>query len=202
VEGLADCTEVAPLEIACSPDGAAVQIEGEQFQSEASCPFSEDVAAGDYEIEISAEGYQPWSEQINVVPVDGARVEVELEEAMVVEELDHEVDGVHWSTPVSYGAIGAGVLMLAGGGFMDYRAGNRATQIAEARDEDDLARVEELEGAAGSARFANIGLYAGGGLLLVGGVALFLIDFSPSEDVDGRVSLGLTPRGISATLTW
>ncbi len=202
VEGLGDCTEMAPLEIACEPEGAELRIEGDGFEQEGACPFFEEVAAGDYQVEIWAQGFESWSDQISVRPMEGASLEIRLEEPMIVEELEDDVDGMHWSSPVSFGAMGVGVLMLAGGGILDYQAGSRAVQLAEARDDGDLARVDELESSAASARVANIGLYAGGALFLAGGLALYFLDFSPSDDIDGGLSLGISPTGISATLNW
>ena len=92
--------------------------------------------------------------------------------------------------------------MVVGGGVLDYRAGSRAAEMAQARDERDGTRVDELESSAQSARMANIGLYAGGGLLIASGLVLFLIDFSGDVGEGKNLSLRLSPGGIGASFSW
>ncbi len=189
-----DCVEMATLRVRCEPDDAELQIDGERHD----CPFEDDVAVGNYQIEVSAEGFETHSESVAVEANSVADTEI----ALMVQEVDEP--STNWVPIASYSAVGAGALMLAGGGFLDYRAGARSTEIAEAQQEGDMARIEELEASASSARTANALLYVGGLSLVAGGVALLILDPGASESAnDGSTfSLGLSPTGISTTLRW
>lgn len=202
LEQLEDCVEMVLLSVECSPDHARLVIRGDEVDEKVDCPFEGEVVAGPLEVRAEADDYEESIEHIELEPGDDPQLTMTLEQ--VVEEVEPvDDDGDGWVPYASFGAMGAGVLMLAGGGLLDRRAGQRASEMAEARDAGDQQRIDELESDASTARKANIALYAGGLTLLASGVALQFIDFGSTapEDEPG-LSMDFGPGSVSARIQW
>lgn len=184
-----ECVEMAPLNIDCTPADAVLHIDGEP----ADCPFDDDVAAGQRSIEVTADGFETHTETIDVVPAEITETTI----ALAPEEV--EPPPTDWVNIASYGAMGTGAAMLVGGGLLDYRAGSRSTEIAQAQQEGDFDRIHELEQSASTARTANAILYAGGLAFVAGGLVLQFVDFGSSDTGDDNAgfAVGLGPSGIS-----
>lgn len=187
-----DCQEVAALRIDCQPAEVSLRLDGQPI----SCPFEEDVLVGDHPVEASAQGFEDHASTITVVPEEVTEVRITLDPVEV------EPPSGGWATYVSYGAMGAGALMLAGGGMLDYRAGARSTEIAQAQQQGDFDRIAELESSASTAKLTTAILYVSGVALLGGGIALQFIDLSSSDEDSSGFAVDLSPGGISTTFRW
>ncbi len=191
-EARQDCAETATLRVRCEPASTELRIDGEMVE----CPFEGEVEAGEVGINASADGFQTHSEVLIAKPHET----VESSISLVTEEIDEPPSD--WLSLASYGALGLGSVMLLGGAVVDYRAGSRSTEIAQAQNEGNHERVLELESDASSARKLNAFLYLGGLTFVGGGLVLQLLDFGDSESGEPGFALGLTPRGVSTSITW
>lgn len=78
--GLLDaCVETVFLEIQCSPQEARLEIEGQDWLEELSCPYAEDTTVETVVITARAEGYAPATKEVVLAPGVDRSVSFELE---------------------------------------------------------------------------------------------------------------------------
>ena len=197
-EATDDCIEHARLDVECSPPNASLRLEDRTVD----CPYTEDVAVGDFEFEAIADGHESQFETITVDRGEINRVAIELS-PKVADDPDSSID---WLPIATWSTVGIGSALLIGGGVSDYRAGRRTTLAARAHDEGDDDRVAELEAEADSARTRTMVLYGLGGGLLVAGLTAHFIDVESllAGDTEGSAdySLRVGPTAISTVVRW
>lgn len=191
-EAREDCVETATLRVSCEPASTQLRIDGDSVD----CPFEGEVEAGEVGLTASADGFESHSETLILEPHEVMDTRVTL----VAEEIEEPPSD--WVPMASYGAIGLGSVMLLSGGVVDYRAGSRSTEIAQAQNAGDQQRLQELESDASSARKLNAILYLGGLTFVGGGLALQFLDIGGSDNDAADFAFGLTPTGFATTLRW
>lgn len=197
-EATDDCTQMADLQIECSPTETTLRIEEAADGPELDCPFDGDVQTGDIEIKAEAPDHVATVETVHVDADGPNRHNIDL---MHVDD-DSDLD---WAPVATWGTIGVGSALLAGGLVSDYRTGRRIEAAAEARDDGDYERLDELESDADSARTRTAVLYGTGGLLVATGVTLQLIGVDAifgGDDETDTASLDVGPGSISTTWRW
>lgn len=198
---LEDCVAMAHLSVSCTPGEARLFVEGDDGEEQVDCPFDGDVVAGTWKARATAPDHEEIAKTIELQEGEDRQVQLVLEKSLDIDVA--QKGGADWMSLAAYGAMGTGAALLVGGGLLDRRAGQRVTEMAEARDEGDLSRVEQLESDARSARITNIALYAGGLTLIAGGVALYFVGGGESEMTEEPgFSLQLAPGGISTRIRW
>ncbi len=221
IQGLLDelgsCVEPGRLTVDCQPERTTIEMSGGDLEGPRiiNCPIDEDVAAGEYRLQGRAEGHQEATISVRVEEGDEIRASLRLspesEEPDSVDEPDvpevaEEPDsGRHTLNWVGMGAMGTGVLMLAGGGILDLRAGSRNDDLAAARDDGDVQRVRDLQDSASRARTATWALYGTGLAMVGGGLALTLMSFdSPDEEGLQRrgFNVEVSPSGVHLFQRW
>ena len=206
LQSLEQCVQHVHLSLRCSPPTAEVQAHGPDGRiTGVDCSFSEDRPVGEYRFRFSAPDHENLEHNRTLTGTDDVVIEVELQPAPSYAEVEPPPETARWPKVLSFGAMAAGVGLIAGGGIVDYRAGQRASQLADARDAGDIDQVRSLQSSASSARYANIALYGIGATFLLGGIAMMAWDFdAPSSDETASLSveLGLSPGGISTLVRW
>lgn len=224
---LDECVEHVDVVIECQPDSATVHLEGADIDDDFACPYTARLPVDTLVIRVEADGYEPVEEELSLQPgVDEALEYVlvpveedEEEDAVAVDDREDDAVAVdeqvqpppadqvepespRWPTILGISAMGVGAAMVAGGGLIDYGARSRLTELAEARDDGDIERVENLQSSASDRQLIAGALYGGGAAFLVGGLVLNLIDFSSSPDDESGVSFRVNPTGISTLWRW
>ncbi len=219
LDELGECVEPGRMHVECVPESTTVEMSGGDLEGPRimNCPIAEDVSAGEYRLQGRADGYRDATISVQVREGEEIRAQlrlsedVEPEEEPSVAELDTPSgdeapeEGRHRLNHVGWASMGAGALMIAGGGLMDLRSSGRRDDLLDARDEGDVERVESLQSSASRSRGLTLGFYGVGAALLGTGVALTIIDFGEEEGGEGharRATIELGPGHISTRLRW
>lgn len=196
-EARTDCTQMAILQIECAPDETTLRIQDADV-TDAACPFEGDVPTGELEVEAEAADHVGVVETVAVDREGPNRHQFDL---MHVDE----ASGPDWAPVATWGTMGVGGALLVGGLISDYRTGNRIEEAAQARDDGDYQRLEQLESDADSARTRTALLYTGGGLLMAGGLALHLVGVDTlfgDEPDQGAATLEVGPGTVRTIVRW
>lgn len=203
-DALTDCVTLSPLRVRCNPPTATVRVRGVGVDEVLTCPISQDFPVGEYQLHVSAEGYHPGAFPAEVDPDDGSTTAVALAAAPEPVGPQDEPEAVAMMDYAGYAALGVGTAMVLGGAILDSRAGNRASEIAQARDAADWTRVDELEAAGSSARNTTLFLYIGGAAFITTGAILTFVDFdsTPDDDLGAGLRWQVSPTGVAAHFRW
>ncbi len=198
------------LRVSVNVPGATVSLSGRNLGK---TPLqSQTVEAGAYQLEISAEGYEPWLEPVTVEKDTVTELSITLvPRDGVPKPIPAETRGTpSW---VGWTLIGSGVAMAGGGAGVFMLAKDEADALGrryavvegEANDNEE-AYLDEFDRKVVPLNALSTGLFIGGGALVVTGAVLLLVD--PEEPMPAAPnnafvpSFGVGPDHVHVGGTW
>lgn len=173
LEGLESCVGYGELAVECSAAEAEVELvpaAGGQAVSGV-CPGSWQLPEGEYALIARREGMEDERRQVRVVEGETKREFVQFVEPMVLVDPipGAESGGTHWGVYAGVGAVGVGAVLTTIALISDAGAGDRLVELQKLEQQGNAKLFAERSSENESIRTRNIGLYAGGAALLLGG---------------------------------
>ena len=207
LETIGDCPVDGRLAVECTPSDALITVElrdGGRSIKEAPCPVRWTVPPGDYTVVGTGEDRSTDRRDVSIAPNEMTRTSLTL-----ISPGDDIADDrsapTHWSQYASYGALGAGTLLVSIAGISDRNAPRRLQELRNARDAGDQAAIDQWTEHNASIRRRNFILYGSGAALLIGGGAALTWNLmgGPDSQQDQPVfGLQATPTEIQLRLKW
>ena len=154
--------EVGGLTISCDLEGASVRLDGEPVGR---TPLDQlEVAAGSHQLEVTAEGYRPWSTTIEIEAGESTQLVVDL--APIDGEEEGSVDG--WVAVSAWALIGVGTGSLVAAIVVGVLSQAGLPEAPETTRQEalDILSVQEREALAANVLFGVGGAMAVGGALI------------------------------------
>lgn len=221
LQGLDKCVDSGTLVVSCSPEQAEVSIDARE---PIVCPVETDLKVGPHQIEVSAPGYEPSTQTVEIDSDQTTQVSMALRPQVVRDtggqKQVHPPEPAEpagpaepaepaWYPWVTYGSLGAGGVLVGAGLLNDIVSVGRTDEIAAAQSNGDRQQLEDLQADADASYTRSILFYSSGAVLLATGVTLHMLEFGPEGEPRWRyskaapkASIVFTGTGISTRIEW
>lgn len=209
--GLESCVEYGQLSVECSVSDVELEVaavvDGAKPASDekhvsGTCPGNWRLPEGEYTLTARADGMAEEQMKVRVVGGQTAQEYVKFQEPMSIATPEKSGGFSQWGVYAGAGAAGIGAVLTTIAVISDSGSGERLQELQRIEHSGDTKLFKDRSAENDSIRSRNIGLYAGGAALLLGGGGVLVWSLlSPDTDKAASASAsGLENRGVSVQL--
>lgn len=207
---LETCVEYGELLVECSLSDVELEIapvgqggeSADEKRVSGTCPGNWRLAEGEYTLTARAAGVGEERQKVRIVGGQTVRENVRFHEPMMIASPKKSGGFSEWGVYVGAGAAGVGAILTTIAVISDSNSGERLQELQRVEQSGNTKLFKELSSENDSIRTRNIGLYAGGAALLLGGGGVLVWSLlSPDADKNVGASVsGGENRGVSVQL--